>query len=70
MLKNIVKSFKRTFNLDHVEWVENTDKKHPTLEAGYYLLVKNKGEGEMLFTPYQVKTAKERAKKQPEDLMN
>ena len=62
------KKLKELFKMDHVEWVKNTNKNYPRLEAPYYLLVKNKNEAPMLFTESQVRDAKIRATKQPEDV--
>ena len=50
-----------------VERVNNTDIEYEWLEAREYLLVESKTEGPLLFTKTQIKHARDRAIKQPED---
>lgn len=60
--------FKKLFNMDRVEWVDNTQKKYPHLESYNYLHVYNSEEGDMFFTKHDIKEAKKIAKRNPEDL--
>jgi hypothetical protein len=63
----MIKQIKKFLGFNIVKWVKNTEIEYSHLEAKEYLLVYSADEGSMLFTPNQVKTAKERAKNQKED---
>jgi hypothetical protein len=64
----MLKKLKRIFNLNIIQWVDNTNIEYTHLESEKYLLVESSTEGPLLFTKSQVKIAKERAEKQTEDV--
>ena len=64
----MLKKIKRLFNMNIVEWVDNSEKEYNHLEADKYLLVESKTEGKMLFTKSQIKRAKQRVPKQTEEI--
>jgi len=56
------KKIKKIFSTDEIKWVKNITTDTIYLQIGECLYVKSSKEGEMLFTPDQVKYAKKRAK--------
>jgi hypothetical protein len=67
-MKTMKKLLKKLLRMDNVECITNTAQKHPTLEADSYLLVQTSGMEPMMFTASQVEIAKNRAKKNTEDI--
>ena len=64
----MIKKLKRLLGINIVEWVDNTEKKYEWLEAKKFLQVESATEGQLLFTPSQVKIAKACAQRNQEDI--
>lgn len=62
------RNLKRLLGLNIIEWVDNTDQHTPHLEADKYLLVESNSVGPILLTKSQIRIARDRAIKNPEDV--